>query len=116
MLNRYRVVMKWEAAYKDPIVLKDGEELWLSGKTEKWDGHLWLWAKNQAKKEGWIPDTLVRYSAGKQYANASFSARELTCNPGEELSAIDTKHGWVLCRSESGLEGWVPEKNLEAIQ
>ncbi|MCW9035127.1 MAG: hypothetical protein OQJ97_12970 [Rhodospirillales bacterium] len=115
MSNRYRVETEWKASYQDPIVLNEGEELWLSGKADKWDGHIWVWAKNQVNKEGWIPDTLVRTVAGKHYANMSFSALELTCSLGEELIANDEKHGWVLCQSKDGLEGWVPARNLKAI-
>lgn len=87
----------------------------MSGKADEWDGHLWVWAKNQAGKEGWIPDTLVKNVTGKQYAKTAFSALELTCHVGDELLAINEKHGWVLCRAEDNSEGWVPVRNLNAI-
>ncbi|MEP5760410.1 MAG: hypothetical protein ABJ327_14090 [Litoreibacter sp.] len=115
MSNRYSVRTKWEAAYKDPIVLHHGEELWLNGDTHEWEGHVWVWAKNQANKEGWIPDTLVKTAAGKHYANAPFSAQELSCEVGEYLVTTNEKHGWIWCRSEAGLEGWVPKRNLNLL-
>ena len=114
-MKRYCVVAEWKAVYGDPIVLNENEELWLTGETDEWDGHVWVWAKNQAGKEGWIPDTLVSNVAGKQFANAAFSARELTCQLGEELVAVDETHGWVLCSAEDGSQGWVPARNLKAI-
>ncbi len=110
-----RVVEDWEATYQDPIVLKESEELWLTGKSENWDGYVWVWAKNQAGREGWIPDTLIKTVADRNYANSAFSALELTCHRGEELDAIDEMHGWVLCRAANGSEGWVPAKNLQEI-
>lgn len=114
-MDRYRVAIDWKAAYQDPITLEDGEELWLSGKTDEWDGHVWVWAKNQAGKEGWIPDALIKSIADKHYANAEFSALELTCHQGDELDAQDETHGWVLCKTSNGFEGWVPLRNLELI-
>ncbi|WP_299402970.1 SH3 domain-containing protein [uncultured Roseobacter sp.] len=114
-MDRYRVTSDWKAAYPDPIVLSAPEELWLSGKSDTWDGYVWVWARNQRGKEGWIPDTLVQNRAGKTYANADFSAVELTCHRGEELLALSKTHGWILCRAQSGAEGWVPARNLSAI-
>ncbi len=40
MLGRYRVKTDWKATYQDPIILKQGEEVWLTGKSDHWDGHL----------------------------------------------------------------------------
>lgn len=117
MPRRYRVKIEWKASYQDPIVLEQDGEVWLSGKSDHWDGHLWVWAKNQIGKEGWIPGTLVRTDAdtGKHYANAAFSAMELTCAIGDELLAIDETHGWILCAAQNGSNGWVPARNLEPI-
>ncbi|WP_366141812.1 SH3 domain-containing protein [uncultured Tateyamaria sp.] len=115
LVRRFRVIADWEATYEDPIVLKADEEFWLSGKTDDWDGHVWLWAKNQSDKEGWIPDSLVRKVAGKTYANADFSAIELTCRNSEVLDASHERNGWVLCRAASGSSGWVPVRNLQEL-
>lgn len=115
MLQRYRVKTEWKATYQDPIVLEQGQEVWLSGKSDHWDGHLWVWAINQFEKEGWIPDTLVRIVADKHFAKAAFSAMELTCAAGDEVRAIDETHGWILCAAKNGAEGWVPARNLELI-
>ncbi|MCB2129054.1 MAG: SH3 domain-containing protein [Rhodobacteraceae bacterium] len=114
-MRSFRVVEAWHAAYEDPIVLKAGEEFWLSDKTDNWDGHLWLWARNQAGKEGWIPDSLVRRSAGRTYATIGFSATELTCRNGEVLTASLELNGWALCQAAGGSIGWVPLRNLYAL-
>lgn len=115
MLGRYRVKTVWKASYQDPIVLEQGEEVWLTGKSDHWDGHLWVWAKNQFEKEGWIPGTLISTVADKHFAKAAFSAMELTCAVGDELCATDETHGWILCVAISGSEGWVPVRNLDPI-
>ena len=115
-MGSHQVVADWDAAYDDPILLKEGEELWLTGKTDNWDGYVWVWAKNQAGQEGWIPDNLANSIGSKTYATTDFSALELTCRQGEELHGRAETHGWVLCKNAVGLEGWVPAKNLKRIQ
>ena len=46
MLNRYRVVAGWKAAYEDPITLEAKDVVLLNGKTDVWEGHLWVWAQS----------------------------------------------------------------------
>ncbi|MEM9670740.1 MAG: SH3 domain-containing protein [Pseudomonadota bacterium] len=113
MSSRYRVVAEWKAAYEDPITLKASEVVLLDGETDNWEGHLWVWAQNSNGKEGWIPDTLIETVNGRHYAKEEFSAVELTCNEGEILFGLRETHGWILCRSRMGSEGWVPARNLE---
>lgn len=113
MPNRYRVIAGWKATFKDPITLKAKDVVLVNGKTDTWEGHLWVWARNNRGKEGWVPDTLIETIDGEHYAKDGFSAAELTCNVGEILVGLDETHGWILCRSKTGLEGWVPARNLE---
>ncbi len=115
MMARYRVIADWNATYKDPISLEAGEQLWLTGKTDAWDGHVWVWAKNKAGKSGWIPDTLVETRAQKCFARTAFSALEMTCYQGQELEVIVQTHGWALCNTPHGVAGWVPLKNLRLV-
>ena len=68
------VIAEWEAAYAHPISLEEGEEFWLTGKTDSWDGHIWVWARNRAGREGWVPDSLGEYVSGKTYDKIFFSA------------------------------------------
>jgi len=44
-----------------------------------------------------------------------YTARELTVRPGDELDVIEALDGWLLCRSPSGLVGWVPAESTEAL-
>ncbi|MBY5932943.1 hypothetical protein KUV51_08040 [Tateyamaria omphalii] len=114
-MSSFDVVTDWTAAYEHPITLEEGDELWLSGKSDNWDGHIWVWAKDRAGREGWIPDNLAKRVGGKTYARAPFSAQELTCQLGEKLDGIDETHGWVLCRNTNGMVGWVPSRSLREI-
>ena len=115
MPRRYCVSADWTATYADPITLEAGDPVSLSGRSENWDGHTWLWASNEAGKEGWIPDSLIRSADGAHTATKAYSAVELSCRTGETVIGVEQTHGWVLCRSEDGATGWVPKKNLELV-
>lgn len=107
-----KVIESWEASYEDPIRLKRGEAVHLTGQREAWDGHVWLWARSASGLEGWIPDNLVDEGAEMPVAKQDYSAAELTCQTGDVLVAEETTHGWVRCRRADGRVGWVPQKNL----
>ncbi|MEP4247824.1 SH3 domain-containing protein [Tateyamaria sp.] len=111
-MGRRHVIADWDATYDDPILLSKGEELWLTGKSADWDGYVWVWAKNEAGQEGWIPDNLAKDVDGKTFAKTEFSALELTCRQGEALHGTAEIHGWVLCKNSVGSVGWVPARNL----
>lgn len=110
MVSRYKVIEAWTAAYDDPIKLVSGETARLTGKTDIWDGHRWLWARNAAGKEGWVPDTLI---AEDNRSRANYSAKEITLAEGDIVEGLEATHGWIRCRTASGDVGWAPARNLE---
>ena len=99
-----------EATYADPIRVRRGEILTLTGREEEWDGHRWVWAI-AGGREGWVPDDLPD-EASPPRAARDYSAVELTVRPGERLIAIRATHGWAWCLNDDGDEGWVPERCL----
>lgn len=111
----YVVNEDWSASYPDPIKLSAGERIELDGRRDIWDGHVWLWAKNVFGKEGWIPDSLV--STGDYIvAREDYSAIELSCYVGEQLTVSRCLNGWAWCQNELGKRGWVPERNLTEMR
>jgi hypothetical protein len=96
---KYRVIQPWQLTYVDPIILKENQPVELTGKTDNWAGHVWLWAINAAGQEGWIPDNLVRSTTSGNYATANYLALELTCDAGELLLGLEERHGWVRCQA-----------------
>ena len=101
------------ASYASPIAVEQGDVLVLSGRTDLWDGHLWLWAKAADGSEGWVPDALVPDPrAGSRKARFDYSAEELSCSAGEVLTAHQKLNGWTWCSNEQGDEGWVPDQSI----
>ncbi|WP_316015238.1 SH3 domain-containing protein [Roseobacter sp. HKCCA0434] len=98
-----RVIADWTASYADPIRLRAGEAVRLTGREDIWDRHRWLWAE-AGERVGWVPDDLV----ARGRALRDYSALELTVKAGEEVEAGPAQHGWRWCSGARG-EGWVPE-------
>jgi len=102
----------WQASYADPVRVRAGAPLTLSGREDIWDGHRWLWARAADGRAGWVPDTLV---SPEGRAVRAYSAMELSCVAGEEMEALEDIHGWTLCRNGAGAEGWVPSRHLREV-
>nr|WP_210292344.1 SH3 domain-containing protein [Rhizobium sp. BK602] len=102
------------ASYADPIAFKIGDPINLTGKSDNWKGHIWLWAVGPDGRSGWIPDAAVLLSEEPSIASRNYSAIELTCSVGEILTALEETHGWVWCQAADGVKGWVPSEKLSS--
>ena len=111
-MTRVRVVEAWQASYVDPIAVAKGDRMTLTARTEKWDGHLWIWARCDDGREGWVPNTLAEAAGDGHVASRDYTAQELTCAAGQVLTAIERSHGWVFCEDAALNRGWVPDRNL----
>lgn len=112
MPHEVTVIAAWTASYAEPLVVAAGETLRLTGRTDVWDGHTWVWAYAEKGSQGWIPDDLGETREGRVVARKDYSAAELTCAAGETLTCTATSHGWSWCVSATGASGWVPSSHL----
>ena len=100
----------YTVCYADPISVRKGDLVNLSGRQDNWDGHVWNWAQNSSGKQGWIPDDLLAQVTETQgRAVRDYSAVELSCAPGEVLTVHGATHGLLWCENNKGEYGWVPE-------
>ena len=106
------VLQSHSASYADPIRVAKGARVRLTGREERWDGHLWLWAVADDGRQGWVPDSLIDRSGGGAIALRDYSAMELTVAAAETVEVVRETHGWAWCRDPNGSEGWVPISNL----
>ena len=107
MSRRVVAISEWQASYENPIAVKAGETIRLSGRTDTWDGHTWHWAIAGDGRAGWIPDDLAESRHGEVVVKADYSE-------GEVLTGIRETHGWTWCLSGNGEAGWVPSHILRA--
>jgi len=101
-----------KTSYENPICISKGENIHLTGRTDIWDGHCWVWAVAPDGREGWIPDDFVSINSGCYVASRDYSAKELTCLASESLRVLDRTHGWAWCKNTDDEYGWVPLKNF----
>ena len=106
------VIEDWVASYDNPITVTTGEQVWLNGREDVWDGNLWLWACSKVGLEGWVPDNLIRSINDAMFAKYDYSARELDCKAGDTLQAAFATHGWSWCTTQDRRSGWVPDRCL----
>ncbi len=100
------------ASYEKPIIVSKGATLRLTGRTDRWDGHLWLWAVARDSREGWVPDDLIVEISGRSVASRDYSAIELSCVINESVQVLDRSHGWAWCKNSSDEFGWIPLRNF----
>lgn len=108
----FRVLEDWQATYAHPIHVEAGDVLFITGRQDNWESHIWLWVRSAGGLEGWMPDIIVNETKFGYVATEEYTAAELTCRRGQVLVGEKETHGWVFCRSADGAAGWVPRKNL----
>ena len=107
------VITPYSVFYADPISVNQGDAIALTGRTDNWQGHTWLWARASDGREGWVPDSLIDSPAtGTAVVQFDYSAQELDCTKDEVLRVVKHTHGWTWCINRTGKERWVPDQHL----
>ena len=107
------VTHAWQATYADPIELLAGDELTLGRRDSEYPG--WVWAACvRTGKSGWIPETLVQMKDDLPVSRRTYSGRELSVQPGEVITIIDTLFGWHWAQLKTGVIGWLPANHVSA--
>jgi hypothetical protein len=108
--NTYVVRTSYQAAYPKPWRIKAGDRLMAGQKASEWTG--WLWCTNDQGKSRWVPKRYLERRGGAVFATADYDATELTVREGELVACVKVESGWVWCRNQSDMQGWVPRENL----
>lgn len=111
-----RVIKDHKGEFATPLITKTGETLEGQEKETQWDG--WLWCKNSAGTQGWVPKAYLEplpKEAGRFKILKDYTAKELNVKVGEELIILLEESGWAWVRTPLGDEGWVPLENLEDL-
>ena len=98
-------------SYDNPIGFSRGDPVTLTGRSDVWAGHVWVWAMGPDGREGWIPPSCVVNGI----ALRDYSARELTVSEGDVLRVVSSESGWCWCVDKGGLSGWVPCDKLHVL-
>lgn len=111
-----KVIKAHESEITKTLTVKKGESLEGTEKETGWEG--WLWCRNKAEIEGWVPKSYLEplSEAGQYQLLQDYTARELKVQPGEEVMVLIEESGWAWARTPFGEEGWIPLENLGDVK
>ena len=107
------VVAGFDPKYPDQMTIDAGQELTVM-KNDEWPG--WLLCQNSSGKQGWVPEKIIKITAGKAVAQEPHDTREISMQEGEivRIEKIETGRAWVTDMTNE--TGWVPLKNLKIVE
>lgn len=112
MEETYRVVEAYQGSFPEPLMLEAGAQLCFERKDSEWEG--WLWCTDTSGKSGWVPESWLDLDEGVCTLQHDYTARELSVEVGELVTAVRVESGWVFGYNSHGEQGWVPLKCLSS--
>jgi hypothetical protein len=75
----------------------------------------WLWCRDGAGVEAWVPRTHLRVEGRRGVFTDDYNSAELSVAAGEVVQCLGEALGWVECLDGEWRYGWVPRCKLEAV-
>ena len=73
-----------------------------------------IWSATEDGHHGWVPEEYVEILRGSSaVARRDYDSTHLTVISGETLAVLEQVGDYLLCRSVTGVTGWVPESCVE---
>jgi hypothetical protein len=110
-----RVIEEYQAPYPDPIQAKADDEV-VVDLSRKTDIVGWVWCANSAGKSGWVPNVYVEINDNQGRLLKDYNAIELTIHVGDVLTVYKEESSFYWASNQAGDQGWVPIKNVEAME
>jgi hypothetical protein len=112
--QRVRVIESYVTTDPNPVRFRAGDTVGIGHHDQVWTDY--VWATDQAGRSGWAPDRYLEVTGDRQaVARRDYDATELTVGRKEILDVLDEAGGWYLCRTQSGMSGWVPGTSVEPV-
>ncbi len=109
------VLESYETVYKNPIQLKSGDKVKIEKRETNPDWLGWVFCVDERGVAGWVSEKYLNdvVELGQTaIAIKDYDASELTASAGEELKIYYEEFGWCWSRNRSGINGWIPIKNI----
>ncbi len=112
--HRVRVTASRPRDHIETISIRVGEVVGVGHRNQQYPE--FLWCATEHDRQGWVSESYLEL-AGPMEAVAlrDYDASQLTVVKGELLDVLDQSGVWVLCRSATGVQGWVPASSLEDL-
>ncbi len=73
-----------------------------------------LWCTSESGSSGWMAESYLEYTSPTEaVVTRDYDASQLTVIADDTLEVLDEVGDWLLCRNDSGIQGWVPRRILE---
>jgi hypothetical protein len=73
-----------------------------------------VWSATEDGHHGWVPEEYIEVVQGRNaVARRDYDSTHLTVIAGEMLDVLEQVDDYLLCRSATGVTGWVPESCVE---
>ena len=114
--QRVKVIESHVTSDPNPIRFRAGDTLGVGHHDQVWQRY--VWGTDQAGRSGWVPDEYLEIDADGHLATAlcDYDSTELTVGRKEILDVLDEVGGWYLCRTQSGMSGWIPSSSVEPLE
>ena len=114
--HHVRVVTSYVSSSPDPVRFRKGEAVVVGRRDQQWTSY--VWGTDQAGRSGWVPDSYLEPTGDGRTAVAlrDYDSTELTVGRKQVLEVLDEVGGWYLCRTETGMSGWVPGTSVEPVE
>ncbi len=113
--ERVRVTEPHVTSDPNPVRFRTGDTLGTGHRDRVWTEY--VWATDSAGRSGWVPSSYLEIDERRHVAVAlrDYDATELTVGREEVLEVLDEVGGWLLCRTPTGISGWVPGTSVEPV-
>ena len=113
--RRVRVIETHVTNDPNPIRFREGDTLGVGHRDQVYTQY--VWGTDQAGRSGWVPDSYLDIAPGGETAVAlrDYDSTELSVGRKQVLEVLDEVGGWYLCRTETGMSGWVPGSSVEPV-
>ena len=109
-----RITAAYVSSAPDPVRFHAGEVVGVGRHDQQWTSY--VWGTDQAGRAGWVPEAYLEMTGPREaVALRDYDATELTVGHGEHLDVLDEAGGWLLCRTDAGIVGWVPADHTQAL-
>lgn len=114
--QRVRVVESHVTSDPNPVRFRAGDTIGVGHHDQVWTEY--IWGTDAAGRSGWVPDECLEIAPDGRQATAlrDYDSTELSVGRKEILEVLDELGGWYLCRTSSGMSGWVPSTSVEALE
>lgn len=110
-VNRVRVIESRPRDHVRNLSVQEGDVVGVGHRNQQYPEL--RWCTPESGHSGWMAESYLEYASPTEaVVKKAFDAAQLTVFEGEVLDVLDIVGEWLLCRSERGIQGWVPRRIL----